>query len=90
MELLFRVAVFVPVLFLVAVVVVAQQHKTAQETIQAAVGRTVRWAIWSAARTRGETEPSERIRVPSMSKATIAMSRTWARYRSATTSNRMR
>ena len=49
MELLFRVAVFVPVLFLVAVVVVAQQHKTAQETIQAAVGRTVRWAIWSAA-----------------------------------------
>ena len=47
MELLFRVAVFVPVLFLVAVVVVAQQHKTAQETIQAAVGRTVRWAVWS-------------------------------------------
>lgn len=47
MELLFRVVVFVPVLFLVAVVVVAQQHKTAQETIQAAVGRTVRWAVWS-------------------------------------------
>ena len=47
MELLFRVVVFVPVLFLVAVVVVAQQHKTARETIQAAVGRTARWAVWS-------------------------------------------
>lgn len=49
MELLFRVVVFVPVLFLVAVVVVAQQHETAQETIQAAVRRTGRWAIWSVA-----------------------------------------
>jgi len=48
MELLFRVVVFVPVLFLVAVVVVAQQHQTGRETIQAAVGRTGRWVAWSA------------------------------------------
>ena len=48
MELFFRIAVFVPVLFLVAVVVVAQQHATAQETIRAAAGRTARWVMWSA------------------------------------------
>ena len=48
MELIFRSAVFVPVLFLIAIVVVAQQHKTAQETIQAAVARTVRWLVWTA------------------------------------------
>jgi len=48
MELIFRFAVFVPVLFLIAVVVVAQQHQTAQDTIKAATGRTGRWLVWTA------------------------------------------
>lgn len=48
MSLLFRLAVYVPVLFLVAVVVVAQRHRTAAETIPAAVKRTVRWLVWTA------------------------------------------
>ncbi|MGC6487815.1 MAG: hypothetical protein ACON4Z_09240 [Planctomycetota bacterium] len=48
MELLFRIAVFVPVLFLVALVVVGQQHATGAETVRAAVARTGRWALWSA------------------------------------------
>ena len=48
MELLFRVVVFVPVLLLIAVVVVAPQHKTAQDTIKAAVARAVRWLVWTA------------------------------------------
>jgi len=48
MELLFRIVVFVPVLFLVALVVVAQQHTTAQATVKAAIGRTGRWVAWSA------------------------------------------
>jgi uncharacterized BrkB/YihY/UPF0761 family membrane protein len=48
MSLLFRLAVFVPVLFLIAIVVVGQQHTTAAETVRAAAARTVRWLIWSA------------------------------------------
>ncbi|MEZ6037449.1 MAG: hypothetical protein R3F29_08215 [Planctomycetota bacterium] len=48
MSLLFRIAVYVPVLFLVALVVVGQHHSTAQETLRAAVARTVRWVVWSA------------------------------------------
>ena len=49
MELFFRIAVYVPVLFLVAVVVVAQQHTTAQATLQGAAARTARWGVWSLA-----------------------------------------
>ena len=49
MALFFRIGVYVPVLFLVAVVVVAQQHATARETVRAAVGRTARWGAWSVA-----------------------------------------
>lgn len=49
MELIFRIAVYVPVLFLIAVVVVAQQHSTAQPILKAAVRRTARWGIWSVA-----------------------------------------
>jgi hypothetical protein len=49
MDLLFRVVIFVPVLFLVAVVVVAQQHSTAQETVKAASKRAARWLVWTAA-----------------------------------------
>ena len=48
MSLLFRLAVFVPVLFLIAIVVVGQQHTTARETVRAAAARAVRWVIWSA------------------------------------------
>ncbi|MFN3241595.1 MAG: hypothetical protein ACE37K_08805 [Planctomycetota bacterium] len=48
MELFFRIAVFVPVLFLIAIVVVAQQHQTAADTIKGAVARTVRWLVWTA------------------------------------------
>lgn len=49
MELLFRIAVYVPVLFLIAVVVVAQQHTAAQPILKAAVTRTLRWLVWSVA-----------------------------------------
>ena len=48
MELFFRLAVFVPVLFLVAIVVVGQQHSDARELVGAAVKRAVRWTVWSA------------------------------------------
>tara|TARA_R110002072_G_scaffold46591_13_gene129348 strand:- start:85119 stop:85313 length:195 start_codon:yes stop_codon:yes gene_type:complete len=48
MSLLFRLAVFVPVLYLIAIVVVGQHHTTAREVMQAAGARTVRWLIWSA------------------------------------------
>ena len=49
MSLLFRLAVYVPVLFLIALVVVGQHHATAKDTLRAAVPRTVRWIVWSAA-----------------------------------------
>ncbi|MFT4513234.1 MAG: O-antigen ligase [Planctomycetota bacterium] len=48
MSLLFRFAVFIPVLYLIAVVVVGQQHTTAQEVLQAAGKRTIRWVGWAA------------------------------------------
>ena len=48
MSLLFRLAVYLPVLFLIAVVVVGQQHATARDTLRAAAARTARWALWSA------------------------------------------
>lgn len=47
MSLLFRLVVYVPVLFLIAIVVVGQHHTTARDTIRAAVVRTGRWVIWS-------------------------------------------
>jgi hypothetical protein len=46
--LLFRIAVYVAVLFLVAIVVVGQHHVTARGTLRAAVPRTLRWIAWSA------------------------------------------
>ena len=49
MNLLFRIAVFVPVLFLIAIVVVGQHHSNARDTLRAAVVRTGRWVLWSAA-----------------------------------------
>ncbi len=48
MSLLFRLAVYLPVLFLIAIVVVGQQHTTARDTLRAAATRTARWALWSA------------------------------------------
>ncbi len=47
MSLLFRILVYVPVLFLVAVVVVGQHHATARDTLRSAVRRTLRWMVWS-------------------------------------------
>lgn len=48
MSLLFRIAVYVPVLFLVAIVVVGQHHTTAASTLRDAVRRTLRWLWWTA------------------------------------------
>jgi hypothetical protein len=47
-SLLFRIAVYVPVLFLIALVVVGQHHTNAADTVRAAIPRTVRWIVWSA------------------------------------------
>ncbi len=47
MSLLFRLGVYIPVLFFIAIVVVGQQHVTARETIHAAARRTVRWVGWT-------------------------------------------
>lgn len=48
MSFLFRLAVFVPVLFLIAIVVVGQHHDNARDTLRATVARTGRWVVWSA------------------------------------------
>ena len=47
MTLLFRLAVYIPVLFLISLVVVGQHHATARETIRHAIPRAIRWTIWS-------------------------------------------
>lgn len=47
MNLLFRLGVYVVVLFLIAIVVVGQHHTTAKDTLRAVVGRTGRWIVWS-------------------------------------------
>ncbi|MBL9079676.1 MAG: hypothetical protein JNL08_19385 [Planctomycetes bacterium] len=47
MNLLLRIAVYVPVLFLIAIVIVGQHHATAADTVRAAVRRTGRWLVWS-------------------------------------------
>ena len=49
MSLLFRCAVYALVLFLVAIVVVGQRHATAKDTLAAALPRTGRWLLLSAA-----------------------------------------
>lgn len=43
-----RIAVYVPVLYLIAVVVVGQHHATAAATLRDAGKRTLRWVLWSA------------------------------------------
>ena len=45
-QLLFRTAVLLPVLFLIAIVVMGQFHATARETLRAAARRTGRWIVW--------------------------------------------
>ncbi len=48
MSFLFRIAVYVPVLYLIAIVVVGQHHSTAAATLRAATRRTGRWLVWTA------------------------------------------
>ena len=43
----FRLVIYIPVLFLIAIVVVGQHHTTARDTLRASVVRTWRWVIWS-------------------------------------------
>ena len=47
MPLLFRLAIYAIVLFLIAVVVDGQHHTTAQATLRGAARRWVRWGIWT-------------------------------------------
>ncbi len=49
MTLAFRLAVYLPVLYLIAIVVVGQHHATAAATLRAALPRTGRWVLWTAA-----------------------------------------
>ncbi|MBL8729378.1 MAG: hypothetical protein JNM25_13150 [Planctomycetes bacterium] len=48
MSLLLRLGIYVPVLFLIAIVITGQHQTTAADTVRAAVARTVRWLVWSA------------------------------------------
>jgi len=48
MNFLMRVAIYVPTLFLIAIVLVGQHHTTAAETLRGAAARTLRWLLWSA------------------------------------------
>jgi hypothetical protein len=47
MNLLVRLGIYLPVLFLIAIVVVGQHHETLQDTVRGAAKRTVRWIVWS-------------------------------------------
>lgn len=47
MSFVLRLAVYLPVLFLIAIVVVGQHHTNASDTLRAAVARTMRWALWT-------------------------------------------
>lgn len=49
MNFLWRLCIYVPVLFLIALVVTGQQHVTAKETLRSAARRTVRWLACTAA-----------------------------------------
>ena len=46
-DLLFRLAVFLPVLFLIAIVITGQHHVTARETLKDATRRSLRWLIYT-------------------------------------------
>ncbi|HLQ39235.1 MAG TPA: hypothetical protein VK348_15610 [Planctomycetota bacterium] len=45
--LLQRLSIYLPVLFLIAIVICGQQHETARATLQAAWRKTVRWLLYS-------------------------------------------
>jgi hypothetical protein len=47
-SLLLRIALYLPILFLIAIVVVGQHHTTARATLQGAWRRTGRWVLWTA------------------------------------------
>ncbi len=49
MNLLLRLLIYVPVLFLIALVVTGQRHVTARETLRDARNRTVRWLLYTLA-----------------------------------------
>lgn len=48
MSLLLRIALYLPILWLIAIVVCGQHHSTARATVQAAFARTGRWLLWTA------------------------------------------
>ena len=48
MSLLFRLAIYIPLLFLIAVVVCGQHHVTSRETIKEAIPRVGRWTLYTA------------------------------------------
>lgn len=48
MSLFLRIALYLPILYLIAIVIVGQHHTTAQATLQAATKRTGRWLLWTA------------------------------------------
>lgn len=47
MSLLLRLGIYVPVLFLIAIVITGQHHATAGATLRAAASRAGRWLLWS-------------------------------------------
>ncbi|MBK8099788.1 MAG: hypothetical protein IPK26_22010 [Planctomycetes bacterium] len=47
MNLMLRLLIYVPVLFLIAIVVMGQFHDNANDTLRAAVRRTGRWIVWT-------------------------------------------
>ena len=49
MSFVVRLAIYVPVLLLIAFVVVGQHHETAKETVNGGLRRTGRWIAWTAA-----------------------------------------
>ena len=59
MNLAVRLAIYVPVLFLIALVVVAQHHDTARDTVRGAMRRTGRWIVWSGILVAADLTPSD-------------------------------
>jgi hypothetical protein len=47
MSLLVRLAIYLPVLYLIAVVIVGQHCDNARDTLHLAARRTLRWVVWS-------------------------------------------
>lgn len=47
MSLVVRIALYLPILYLIAIVIMAQHHTTAGETLRAAGRRALRWVGWT-------------------------------------------